>query len=216
MEQERERRLRLLSTIILGLGTAFSSWSAFEGARQNAASSQATTLHVKAARQAARADQQAAVHVGFFVAWAQAVADENSPEQLKRHGYLPGAHAHSSLILKRFPKEFRPAMTAWLATRPFQNPDAPSTPFNMPEYRLEPAETAAQFDDRAEARSAAAKDASLHADRFVALPVLFSTALFLAGMGVQRSGGRMQEVMLGLASLILVSGCVALAAVELS
>jgi hypothetical protein len=29
-----------------------------------------------------------------------------------------------------------PAFAAWLASRPFTNPDAPSSPFVMPQYRL--------------------------------------------------------------------------------
>jgi hypothetical protein len=220
METLRERRIRLSSLVILGLSTILSSWSAFEGAkwrgRQSADSSRSTTLHVKAARQSASAEQREALHVGLFVAWAQAVASEQSPLQLKRNGYRPAAHAHSTLLLSRFPDDLKPAMAAWLAAHPFQDADVPATPFELPEYRLEAADDAVRLDEQAEVQSAKAKNDSLHADRFVALPVLFSTALFLAGMGAQRAGGRTQELMLAMAFLILIAASVALALVELS
>ena len=44
----------------------------------------------------------------------------------------------------RFRAEFKPAVDAWVATRPLQNADAPLTPFAMPQYRV-----AAQAEARA-------------------------------------------------------------------
>ena len=38
---------------------------------------------------------------------------------------------------KRFRDEFRPIFKAWLATDPFNNPNAPAGPLLMPEYHLE-------------------------------------------------------------------------------
>ena len=42
----------------------------------------------------------------------------------------------ADFYFKRFRDEFQPAVNAWVATRPLKNPDAPLTPFAMPQYKL--------------------------------------------------------------------------------
>ena len=55
---EPDRRLKLLATLLLGVGTALSAWSAFQGAklrgRQTQASAQSTRLLVDSARASGR------------------------------------------------------------------------------------------------------------------------------------------------------------------
>ena len=51
--------------------------------------------------------------------------------------------------------EFKPAVDAWVATRPLKNPAAPPTPFAMPEYTLEARATADRLDAQAQAFAAA-------------------------------------------------------------
>ena len=43
----------------------------------------------------------------------------------------------ADFYFKRFRTEFRPAVDAWVATRPLKNPGAPLTPFAMPQYKLD-------------------------------------------------------------------------------
>ena len=47
----------------------------------------------------------------------------------------------------RFRDEFEPAVKAWVATKPLKNPDAPLTPFAMPEYKLAAREEAERQDE---------------------------------------------------------------------
>ena len=42
----------------------------------------------------------------------------------------------ANFIQKRFRAEFRPAFEAWLATNPFNNPNALPGPLFMPQYKL--------------------------------------------------------------------------------
>jgi hypothetical protein len=42
--------------------------------------------------------------------------------------------ALQAMLVRRFSPEYRAAFTAWLATDPFTNPDAPPGPGYMPEY----------------------------------------------------------------------------------
>ena len=56
-----------------------------------------------------------------------------------RSGSTPTRRTQTELAdfyFKRFREEFRPAVDAWVATRPLKNPNAPLTPFAMPQYKL--------------------------------------------------------------------------------
>ena len=82
----------------------------------------------------------------------------------------------------RFREEFKPAVNAWLATRPLTTPDAPLTPFVMPQYRLKARAEAAAFDRRAEELSAVVRRNIQRSTNYVLGVVLFAVALFFAGM----------------------------------
>ena len=56
----------------------------------------------------------------------------------------------ADFYFKRFRKEFRPAVNAWVATRPLKNPNAPLTPFAMPQYQLDARAEAERLDAQAE------------------------------------------------------------------
>ena len=69
------------------------------------------------------ANSQTQIDVATFTQWVDAYAQNQT--ELADFYYM------------RFREEFRPAMEAWVATRPRMNPDAPLTPFVMPEYQLQ-------------------------------------------------------------------------------
>jgi hypothetical protein len=85
----------------------------------------------------------------------------------------------------RFRREFRPALRAWRATKPFENPDAPLTPFAMPQYRLAAAADAERLDQAAEASSASVATNIQRATTYVLGMVLFAVALFFAGISTK-------------------------------
>jgi hypothetical protein len=60
----------------------------------------------------------------------------------------------ANVYFKRFRAEFKPAVHAWIATRPLRNPDAPLTPLAMPQYRLPADRDAKQLDAKAELSAA--------------------------------------------------------------
>jgi len=66
----------------------------------------------------------------------------------------------------RFRDEFLPAFTAWLATDPLANADAPATPFEMPEYRLKLIDDAAQVRPEAETVNISAAEAGQATDAY--------------------------------------------------
>ena len=68
-----------------------------------------------------------------------------------RSGSTPTPRSRRELAdfyFKRFRAEFRPAVDAWVATRPLKNPNAPLTPFAMPQYKLAARAEAERLDAR--------------------------------------------------------------------
>ena len=88
---------------------------------------------------------------------------------------------------------------AWLATRPLENPDAPATPFVLPEYRVAELEAAAALDAGAEGSAVQGKDAIQRSSNYVLSIVLFAAALFLCAIGprFERPRLRIAVIVLG-------------------
>ncbi len=78
-----------------------------------------------------------------------------------------------------------PAFDAWVATRPRKNPDAPLSPFAMPEYVLAATTMADQLEAKAAAASVKAGADIQRADNYSLAVVLFAAALFFAGVSTR-------------------------------
>ena len=100
----------------------------------------------------------------------------------------------SDFYFERFRAEFKPAVDAWLATKPRQNPDAPLTPFAMPQYELAAAADAERLDAEAELSSATVRRNIQNASNYVLGVVLFAVSLFFAGMSTKLRDGRLRKV----------------------
>jgi hypothetical protein len=107
---------------------------------------------------------------------------------------------------KRFRPEFRPAFDAWLATNPTANPQAPATPFTVPNYGSPHEQQARELESRAEALFAAGHQANHYADNYVLGTVVLATVLFFCGIVPQFSDFRLRVALLGIAMLLLMFG----------
>ena len=116
----------------------------------------------------------------------------------------------------RFREEFRPAMDAWVATRPRMNADAPLTPFVMPEYQLEAREEADRLEAEAEGWSATARLDIQRATNYVLCVVLFAAVLFFAGMSTKLQSPRLRWFLLGFGVVIFIGTVVWLATFPIS
>ena len=116
----------------------------------------------------------------------------------------------------RFRPEFEPAVEAWVATRPLRNPDAPLTPFAMPEYQVAARAEAATLEAEAEEWSARARENVQRATNYVLGVVLFASALFFAGMSSKLGTRRLQLILLALGIAVFLLGAVWLASLPRS
>ncbi len=141
-----------------------------------------------------RGGQETQVDVLTFTQWANA--------------YAAGDEFLQNFYFDRFRDEFKPAVKAWIATRPLKSADAPATPFVMPEYKLAKNEEAAKLVDDAEASNADALVSNQRSDNYVLAVVLFAASLFFAGISTKLTMPK-QRVALLVMGYVLFAGTLA-------
>jgi hypothetical protein len=187
-------RLDLLATVLLALATVATAWSGYQASRWNGeqakAFSRASALRIESAKAADLANSQTQIDVATFIQWVDAYALEEAEL--------------ADFYVKRFRLEFKPAVDAWIATRPLRNADAPLTPFAMPEYRVETREEAERLETEAEAFTAKARTNVQRATNYVLGVVLFAAALFFAGMSARLGTPRLRRILLAFGAVLFV------------
>jgi hypothetical protein len=175
-----------VAAALLALATVATAWSGYQASRWNGeqakAFSRGNAARIESTRASGLADTQTQIDVATFTQWVNAYAQDQ--------GRL------SSFYFRRFRAEFKPAVNAWVATRPLQNRNAPLTPFAMPEYQLAARAEADQLEADAEAFAAQARRNVQRATNYVLGVVLFATSLFFAGMSTRLRTPRLRVVLL--------------------
>ena len=184
-EATTHRRIELVTTILLTVAAVATALSTYESTRwrgeQARDSTAATAAHIASAEASARAGQLTLLDVSLFSKWID--ADVQGDRKLAR------------FYRRRFRDEFRPAFAAWIETKPRTNPNAPKTPFEMPQYRLAEAEKAGDLDEVAALKTREAGFALERSDHYMLAVVLFATALFFAGISTKFQSLRPREVL---------------------
>ena len=191
---EKTDWVELVATALLALATVATAWSGYQASRWNGeqakAFSRGNAARIESTRASGLADAQTQVDVATFTQWVNAYALDQ-----KRL---------SSFYFRRFRAEFRPAVRAWIATRPLQNRDAPLTPFAMPQYQLAARAEAGRLEAEAEAHAAEARRNVQRATNYVLGVVLFATSLFFAGMSAKLRTRRLRIVLLSFGVVVFV------------
>jgi hypothetical protein len=186
----------IIATIVLAFATLAAAWSGYQSARwggvQATSFSQAGALRTESTRASTQAGQQTQIDIGLFTNWINAYAAEN---QLL-----------SDFYQERFRDEFKPAFEAWVATEPIKNPDAPSSPFSMPEYKLSLAEEADRLVTEAEAKFAEGAEANQTSDNYILNTVILASVLFLGGISSRMKAMAARWVIIVLSLAILAIG----------
>jgi hypothetical protein len=192
----RERRLELFATFILAVTTVATAWSGFQS---NLWSGEQSALYTQAGSsrtESVKADNEAVslrlADLTTFTSWLDAYAVENTEL--------------SDFYQQRFRAEFKVAFEAWVATTPRLNPDAPPSPFAMPEYQLEAAARSDELEARADALFAEGQAANDIGDSFVLNTVILAVALFFTAMSERFEWQTVRFINLGIAIVITVIG----------
>jgi hypothetical protein len=194
MTRERvDRIVDIASVVLISAAAVLSAMSGYEsgrwGGQRTRLYNMANASRLRSAEEADRSIALTAIDVTLFLHYVDAVD--------------AGDARKAQFLYRRFRPEARPAMRAWLATKPLQNPNAPSSPFAMPQYALASNASSQENERRASASFDAAQAANRHADEFLLLTVIFASVSFLAGVSTKMAYPRhLVVVVVGTLALI--------------
>ena len=205
-EGAHRNRVEVVATVLLALATVATAWSGYQSTRWNGeqakAGGRANALRIESAKAAGLANTQTSIDVATFTQWANAYAQDQT--------------RLADFYFKRFREEFRPAVDAWVATKPLKNPGAPLTPFVMPEYKLKARADAERLEAGANAFAASVLRNIQRASNYVLGVVLFASALFFAGISTKLTTPRLRVVMLWIGCTIFLCTAVWMATSPIS
>jgi hypothetical protein len=185
-------RLEVAAGALLAVAAVATAWSSYQSTRWNGeqakASGRTNAIRIEAARAQGLAQTQTQIDVATFTEWVNAYAHHETSLE--------------TFYFRRFRPEFKPAVHAWIATRPLKNPSAPLTPFRMPQYRLAAAAEADRLDAEAELSAAGVRRDIQRASNYVLGVVLFAVSLFFAGMSMKLRTARVRVALLALGWVI--------------
>jgi hypothetical protein len=197
----RDRWIEIISAVLLAVAVIATAWSGYQATRwggvQANAFAAAGAARTESTRASTTAGQLVTIDVTIFVEWAGALSEDND--------------VLADFLEERMRDEFKPALDAWLATEPLDDPDAPPTPFAMPEYELADEQAAEDLLAEAELKSEEARDANQTGDDYVLTTVLFAAVLFFGGVGTKFKSRFVKSLTILLGAAIFVTGAVLLA-----
>jgi hypothetical protein len=201
-----DRRLELAATVLLAIAAVATAWSAYQSARWHGeqAKSQSASIaaRVESTRTANVANRQTQIDVALFTQWVDAYAREQTEL--------------ADFYRKRFRPEFQPAFKAWVATRPRTNPDAPLSPFAMPQYKLAATAQADRLEAQAGEASQRVGRFIQRADNYLLAVVLFAASLFFAGISTRLHSPTPRMAVLGLGYALFLGSAIWIATFPVS
>ena len=195
-----DRRIEFVSAILLALATVCTAWCGYQAARwggeQTTHYFEAMSAALQSAQLTNQSNQVAAVYIDIFVEWSAAVSQ--------------GDQALADFLYQRFPPEIKTAVDAWLETEPLDNPNAPASPFVMPEFELWEFTEADRLNQVADELFRQASRENEISDQYILLTVIFASVLFFAGISGKFESQLIDVGMLAFAIILFLVGVVVL------
>ena len=168
--QEKKKWVEPVTALLMALATLSTAWCGYQSAawtrRSNGLMNEFNTLERRSGLLTLQGTQQATIQTGMFM---QALAaHEAGNEQLL------------NFYVQRFPPELRKAYDAWLAQKPFENPNADPHPFVPNLYQTRGTQEAADATAKAARSQEEARKAGTISGQYLGNTVLFATVLFFA------------------------------------
>lgn len=184
----------VLATVLLAVATVATAWSGYQASRWNGeqakAGARANAARIESTRSSGLANTQTQIDVATFTEWVDAYARKETKL--------------ADFYFDRFRAEFKPAVEAWIATKPLKNRRAPLTPFAMPQYKLAARTQADLLQAQSEDFAGKARSYIQRSTNYVLGVVLFAATLFFAGMSAKLPSRRLRIVLLGIGVTLFV------------
>ena len=194
--QQRKRWVEITCAVVLALATMASAWCAYQSTLWGGVQTFKLAAANKAAREAVKYEieaQETRLFDGLMLV--------HYVEQR-----LSGNKRVEELLDKRFRPELQAAVNAWLATDPFNSPQAPLSPMKMPQYVQSELHEAERFHAESATAYDAAERSNHLSDTYVLLTVLFAAVLFFGGISgtLSNDARRLRWTMQALSLLLFV------------
>jgi hypothetical protein len=202
-ERELHRHDRLISiaeAVLLAIVALTAAWAGYSAAKWGTESSlklaKASTTRAKANRAYQLGFSTRAQDASNFNAWFSA--------------HLAGNKSAERVAENRFRPNYDLAFRAWLATKPFTNPNAPKGPQYMPQYKPLSVDLANSLDAQADVYYAQGEHAAQTGDKYIRVTVILASVLFIVGIS---SHFPLRSIRIGL--VCLGAGLLIFAAIEI-
>jgi hypothetical protein len=191
--QSRFETIEIIEAVILALVAVATAWSGYQAAqwagKRAEKYAEASRIRVTAEGLATLAGQERIYDSDTFNSWLAAKLD--------------GKEEAASFFERRFRDEYRSAFTAWLATDPFKNAQAPPGPIFMPDYHNAKHEQFLGLSNRAAEVADQGVKSGETGDKYVRITVLLATVLLITAIGQRFRVKAARVVFMILACLLL-------------
>jgi hypothetical protein len=170
LTREKKKWVEPVAALLMALATLSTAWCSYESAawtrQSNRLMNDFNSLERKAGLLSLQGMQQATIHTAMFM---EVLAAQQAGNEKLVNFYV-----------ERFPPDLRKAYDAWLAQRPFENPNADPHPFVPKLYETRGTREAADATAKAASSQQEARNAGSISGQYLANTVLFATVLFFA------------------------------------
>src|SRR5438046_4514350 len=168
--QEKKRWVEPVTALLLALPTLSTAWCSYQSAawtrKSNRLMNEFNALERRAGLLNVQGVQQATIHAAMFM---QLLAAQQA-----------GNEKLADFYVHRFPPDVRKAYDAWLAQKPFENPNADPHPFVPNLYEVRGTREAAEANAQAASKVTEARQNGNISGQYLANTVLFAAVLFFA------------------------------------
>src|SRR5213596_3411272 len=169
-EPPRKGWVEPIVALLMALTTVGTAWCSYQSAawtrQSNRLMNEFNALERRAGLLSVQGMQQATIHTAMFM--QMLAAQQGGNEQL------------ANFYIERFPPDVRKAYDAWLAQKPFENPNAAPHPFVPKLYEVPGTREAAEANAKAANSLQEARNAGTVSGQYLANTVLFAAVLFFA------------------------------------
>ncbi len=192
----REKRFEIVATVLLAFAALATAWTGYQASLwdgiQSSNYTQASAARTEAAQLRTEANSYRLADLSVFQNYVDA--------------FIDGDEELAAFYRDRFRPEFEPAYEAWIALDPFENPDAPPSPFALVEYQLQADDEAVALELRADTLFEEGEIANTDSDEYTLATLLFAVVLFFAAISERFDYIRMRVILLSLAAAGLIAG----------
>jgi hypothetical protein len=183
-KHERKQWVEPVAALLMALATLSTAWCSFESAawtrQSNRLMNEFNTLERRAGLLSLQGMQQATIQTAMFT--EVLAAKQAGNDQLAK------------FYVERFPPDLRKAYDAWVAQKPFENPNAAPHPFVPNLYEIPGSREAADASAKAANSQREAGSAGSISGQYLANTVLFATVLFFANASAKFEQRRVRVV----------------------